>query len=187
MPKELSGTVWVSRFPDGGDVEKLATPFKAGCKAFITALEAAGAIVAVASTRRPAERAYLMHYAWRIHKRTLNPQNVPPMNGVEIDWVHRRGDGSIELTASRAAAIAMVDKYGIAFQPSLTSNHVRGLAIDMRITWKGKLRVARKDGTLVEIADAPRTGGNGSLHKVGKSYGVIKLVSDPPHWSYDGH
>jgi hypothetical protein len=25
------------------------------------------------------------------------------------------------------------------------------------------------------------------LHALGATYGVIKLVSDPPHWSDDGH
>jgi hypothetical protein len=28
---------------------------------------------------------------------------------------------------------------------------------------------------------------NPVLHKIGASYGVIKLLSDPPHWSSDGH
>lgn len=26
-----------------------------------------------------------------------------------------------------------------------------------------------------------------SLHAVGATYGVYKLLSDPPHWSDDGH
>jgi len=34
----------------------------------------------------------------------------------------------------------------------------------------------------------PRTGaGNTALHGVGAGYGVHKIVSDPPHWSDDGH
>lgn len=186
MAKELSGVIWVGRFPDGGDVERLAPPFKASCMAFIAALRAAGVTVTVASTRRPRERAYLMHYAWRIHKRTLNPENVPAMKGVDIEWVHRKPDGSIDVKASRLAASAMVGKYGIAFQPALTSNHVEGLAIDMRTTWSGVLKIERKDGIVVEIASMPRTGANTALHRVGKTYGVIKLPKAPPHWSVNG-
>jgi hypothetical protein len=40
---------------------------------------------------------------------------------------------------------------------------------------------------MITVTSAPRNGGNASLQQVGQSYGVIKLVSDPPHWSTDGH
>jgi hypothetical protein len=38
----------------------------------------------------------------------------------------------------------------------------------------------------VDITSSPRTGQNGELHAVGQTYNVVKLVSDPPHWSADG-
>ena len=34
---------------------------------------------------------------------------------------------------------------------------------------------------------SPRSGANKQLQAVGAGYGVIKLKSDPPHWSSDGH
>jgi hypothetical protein len=37
------------------------------------------------------------------------------------------------------------------------------------------------------IASGPRDGSNPELIKVGATFGVMKLVSDPPHWSDDGH
>jgi hypothetical protein len=61
----------------------------------IAAMRAAGATVTVSSTRRPAQRAYLMYCSWRIFKQMLNPQNAPAETGVDIDWVHRK------LTAAR--------------------------------------------------------------------------------------
>jgi len=186
MAKELSGVVWVSRFPDAKTTNELAGTFRSGCQAFIAAMEAGGAHVEVSSTRRPKERAHLMHYAWRIHKKTLNPQNVPSMAGVDIDWVHRRADGSINLTASRAAATAMVNAYDIAFQPALKSLHIDGKAIDMTISWSGSLSVADKSGKAVKIASTPRNGMNSDLRKVGASYGVKKHPSDRPHWSTTG-
>jgi hypothetical protein len=80
----------------------------------------------------------------------------------------------------------MVANYGIAFQPALTSRHTAGRAIDMTINWEGDLEINKKDGTTVIITTSPRNGNNPELHAVGASYGVFKLVSDPPHWSDDG-
>lgn len=42
-------------------------------------------------------------------------------------------------------------------------------------------------GSAITITTTPRTGMNPALHAVGQTYGVIKLVADPPHWSDDGH
>jgi|SRR3954454_20120564 len=185
--KELSGAQWVARFPDGGATSQLAKDFRPGCEAFIAAMKAAGAGVAVSSTRRPVERAWLMHHSWRVHKQTLNPDKVPAKAGIDIDWVHRKADGTMDLTASRKAATAMVEGYDIAFQPALKSRHTEGRAIDMTISWSGKLNIKDKSGTLVAISSTPRTGFNLALRKVGKSFGVTKHASDPPHWSTDGH
>jgi len=185
--KELSGAQWVARFPDGGDTSALASDFRPGCEAFIAAITAAGARVAVSSTRRPAERAYLMHYAWRIHKQTLNPQNVPPKTGVDIQWLHRDASGGVDLKASRKAATAMVNGYGIAFQPALKSRHVEGRAIDMTISWTGKLNISNKNGVITTISSTPRNGFNADLRRVGRTFGVTKHPTDPPHWSTDGH
>jgi hypothetical protein len=127
-----------------------------------------------------------MHFAWRIFKKTINPTNVPAKAGVDIEWVHRKGDGSVDLGSSRQAATAMVERYGIAFQPSLISRHVTGQAIDMSIRWTGDLTLATKVGTATRITSTPRDGFNLKLRMVRKSYGVIKHPTDPPHWSTDG-
>jgi hypothetical protein len=185
-PKELSGAQWVARFPDGGATSALANDFRPGCEAFIAAMKAGGANVSISSTRRPVERAYLMHFSWQVHKRTLNPQNVPAKAGVNIEWVHRDAGGAIDLVASRKAATAMVNGYGIVFRPALASRHTEGRAIDMTISWTGKLNVKKKNGTLTAISSAPRSGLNTELRSVGKTYGVTKNPSDPPHWSTDG-
>lgn len=187
MAKELSGVVWVSRFPDTHSTGDLAGAFRSGCEAFIAAARAGGATVEVSSTRRPKQRAQLMHFSWRVHKQTLNPQNVPSLPGIDIEWVHRRADGSVNLAASRAAATAMVNAYDIAFQPSLTSLHVVGKAIDMTISWTGSLSIAEKSGTVRKVASTPRGGMNLGLRRVGRTYGVLKHPTDRPHWSTTGH
>lgn len=184
--KELSGVDWVKRFPDAKDPSELADGFREGCEAFIAAMKAGGVRVTVNSTRRPTERAYLMHYSWRIHKRTLNPQNVPAKPGVDIEWVHKDRSGKIDLAASRRAASDMVAAYDIAFQPSLTSRHIQGQAIDMSLRWTGDITIKNKANQNNSITGAPRDGFNVALRKVGKSYGVVKHPSDPPHWSSDG-
>jgi len=186
MVKEFSGKKWVAKFPDAKTTASLSNDFRPGCEAFILAMRSAGATVTVTSTRRPAERAYLMHFCWRIFKQTINPQNVPAKAGVGIEWVHTKADGSIDLAASRAAAKAMVNAYGIAYPPALKSRHTEGRAIDMTIKWSGNLVITNRDNTPTTVTTTPRNGFNLALRKVGKTYGVTKNASDPPHWSTDG-
>ncbi len=83
------------------------------------------------------------------------------MAGVDIQW----DLGTPEL--SIAAAEAMVRGYGIAYPAALVSQHTRRLAIDM------------------SIVGHPLSGQ--ALWDLGKTYGIIKLVSDGPHWSNNGH
>jgi hypothetical protein len=119
-----------------------------------------------------------MHYAWLIAHGQIEPGAVPHMNGVDIIWDHPN---------AVSAAQQMVHTYGMAFVAALESNHTRGVAIDMDITWSGTLNVKGADGNTRTIATSPRDNDNKELQAVGRSYGVIKLISDPPHWSVDGH
>jgi hypothetical protein len=183
----LSGPSWVAEFPNSKSPDKLVEPFRANAKKFLAALKDAGATVTIADTLRPPERAYLMHFAFSIAREGLNPATVPPRPGVDIQWVHPAAPGVSSTKASKDAAEKMVQAYGIAFKPALNSRHTEGKAIDMSIAWIGDLVIDKADGTSITVTSAPRTGDNSSLQQVGASYGVIKLVSDPPHWSTDGH
>jgi hypothetical protein len=183
----LSGPEWVSHFPNSRSPDSLAEPFRANTKRFLAALTSAGAIVTIADTLRPPERAYLMHFAFAIARQGLDPATVPPKSGVDIQWVHPASPGISSASASKDAAETMVLAYGIVFKPALGSRHTEGRAIDMSIAWMGDLVIAKADGTHITVTSAPRSGGNSSLQQVGASYHVIKLVSDPPHWSVDGH
>jgi hypothetical protein len=148
----------------------------------------AGVHVTISATLRPPERAYLMHYAFRIAREHLDPAQVPARTGVNIEWVHRNAQGQPDLAASQTAAEAMVRGYSIVYRPALASRHTQGLAIDMNISWSGTLVIRDRNGQEVTITSTPRTGaGNADLHRVGVTYGVHKLASDPPHWSSDGH
>ena len=183
-----SGPQWVSQFPTSDSTNTLQEPFRTNVNRFIAALTAAGAPPRDLTTFRPPQRAYLMHYSYRIANQGLDPQTVPPMAGVAIDWVHRNPNGTVNLAASRLAAQQMVQAYGIAYPPVLMSRHEEGRAIDMTISWTGTLNIVNGSGTAVTINTLPRNGAqNTSLHQVGASYGVLKLVADPPHWSTDGH
>lgn len=166
--RELSGPAWVSRYPTSRSIDDLEAGFRSKVRNFIGSIEAAGGQVSISATRRPAERAYLMHYAWKIANGTIQPSEVPAREGVNINWDH--GDAA----KSKRAAQAMVNAYGIVHQPSLTSNHIDGIAIDMTISnMKGK---TMKNGGGKSI----KINSNRGLHKVGASFGVHKLVSDPP-------
>jgi len=184
----LSGKDWVSRFPNSNRVEDLKEPFRTRAAAFVDALRKANATVSISSTYRPPERAYLMHYAYLVAKGLLDPSAAPANDGVGIDWIHRDAQGGVDLAASRHAAGEMVAAYGIVFAPSLSSRHTEGLAIDMDISWQGALPLARPGGGgPAVIQSLPHTGANQELHAFGAQYGVFKLLTDPPHWSVDGH
>jgi len=177
----LSGPEWVVKFPTSRRVDYLAEPFRTKVRDFLTALKNAAATVAIADTLRRPERAYLMHFAFAIAREHADPASVPANAAVDIQWVHPTA------RASREAAEEMVQGYGIVFKPALNSRHTEGNAIDMSIAWTGDLVIAKADGTHVTITSAPRSGNNASLQQVAVSYGVMKLVTDPPHWSSDGH
>jgi hypothetical protein len=181
-----SGSNWVAKFPTQRDTASCVSPFRERLEAFIAALHAAGATVTINATLRPPERAYLMRTAWDI-AHGVDPRDVQPRAGVDIDWVARDANGDPDLDRSRELAEQMVAAYEIAFQPSLVSLHITGQAVDMDISWAGPLQIATKDGTSHTISSLPRSGTNPDLAGVGQSYGVFKLVSDPPHWSLNGH
>ena len=190
MVKTNSGSNWVTwantHAKNSDKIDDLAEPFRSNVKAFIQALEDAGASVSVSATRRAAKRAYLFHWSWKIALGKVKPSAAKPMAGVDIEWDH--GD----LKASKAGANEMVRGFGLAIPPdsnvapSLTSNHITGNAIDMNIVWTGNIQVAKKDGKLVKVAYMTNPNVNGQLHAVGASYKVFKHTSDKPHWSYNG-
>jgi len=186
QPCEPSGVAWVARFPTSISTDDLTPAFRDKVNRFIAALKATGASVKISATYRPRERAFLMHYAYRIARENLDPGTAPAMEGVNICWVHRDTRGNIDLVASKQAAEQMVVAYNIAYSPALNSRHTERRAIDMTLAWQGDLNIVDANGKVVSIKSEPRNGDNAELHQVGATYGAIKLVSDPPHWSDDG-
>jgi hypothetical protein len=198
----FSGLDWVKRYQMSTSTDDLAETFRPKVNKFIAALQAAGAIVSISSTYRPVERSYLMHYAWQIDKNNLDPRKVPGYPGVDICWVHRKADGDFDLNASRAAAQEMTghsgynlahdaawdDKWSNPAHDMQYSTHNLDTGIDMTITWTGDLTITDGNGTQITINSTPRNGNdNADLHSVGATYGVLKLATDPPHWSNTGH
>ncbi len=181
--KKLSGASWVSEFLDSKATSALTAVFGKAVDKFIAAMKAGGATVSIETTHRPAERAHLMHYAWRVSRKEIAASDVPAKTGVDIEWVHPTDEQSVQ------AAKDMVAGYKIVAKPSLTSRHTEKLAIDMTISWSGTLSIEQVDGTTISIATTPRTGENADLIGVGAGYGVVKATfsGDPPHWSSDGH
>ncbi len=183
----LSGPSWVAQFPTSKSVSDLVEPFQTNVKNFLQALDDAGADVSIAATFRPPQRAFLMNVSFLIAKGLLNPADAPANPDIDIQWLHTDAAGDPDPAASSQAAEQMVAGYGIVFAPALQSRHTQGLAVDMDITWSGDLAIADATGATVIVAGMPSDGGNTTLHTVGATYGVIKLITDPPHWSSDGH
>lgn len=182
-----SGSNWVARYPTSTRISDLAPAFANSVSSFVGALRDAGATVRIGATLRPPQRAYLMHWSWRVANEGYDPRRVPPQDAVDIIWDHTDARGEYDELASRHAARDMVNGYEIAFRPSLASRHTEGRAIDMTINWAGALSVRDAASKVVAITSTPRSGENSALQTVGASYGVVKLASDPPHWSDDGH
>lgn len=182
---QLSGAAWwhanQAKFPNSAKLADLNPPFRDRATKFVNALVAAGARVSVTSTLRHPIRAYLMHYCWTVANGIDAPGAVPPKPGCAIDWDHGN------LAQSRAAAREMVDLFGMAHVAALQGRHIDGHAVDMNVDWSGTLSIADASGQMHALG-APRSGEtNSGLHAVGATYGVIKLVTDKPHWSIDGH
>jgi hypothetical protein len=178
---EFSGPQWCTRFPGSKSIDDLDPVWRGRLGAFLSALQKGGASIDISATLRPPERAYLMHWCWMITNLSQAPAAVLPMPGVAIDWTHG-GDSR----AARTAAAAMVQAYELEFLPSLTSRHTVGRAVDMTISWKDRLVVRDFDGDVHYILTRPFDGTNPELIKLGATFGVIKLISDRPHWSDDG-
>jgi hypothetical protein len=180
----LSGAAWwhanQARFGNSHKTADLVPGFREDVERFIAAMRAGGANIQISSTRRNKVRAYLMHFSWRIAKGEIAASNVPPEPGCQIIWDHGN------TAKSRAAAQEMKDLFNIAFKPSLTSNHIAGKAIDMTISWNGTLNMVDGQGRAVAVPPPSPGSLNAKLHRIGASYNVLKLLSDPPHWSTNG-
>src|SRR5436305_3301038 len=184
----LSGPPWCIRFPTSREIGDLVSPFREGVARFVEALRANGATVSIAATLRPKERAFLMHWSWRIARKTEFPTADPFSLG--IIWDHGDEQRSV------AAARAMVERFGIApslkVPPALTSRHVEGKAIDMTITRLPPVLVFEHQGETVrvEIPGPPNGADNQELHRAAKKFfAVVKAnpgIKDPPPWSTDG-
>ena len=181
LRQRLVGPLWVEFKRASTSLEDLSFPFRNSAKAFAKAILDSGATIEIANTLRPPERVHMMHYAFRVAREGLAPQNVPPFSGIEVDWVHYTP------TLSVKAAQELVDAYDIAYKPSLMSNHTIGRAVDWSVEWKKPIQIKDIDGNLVTI-DQPRNGfDNEDLWAIGEGYGVYKLPPDAPHWSFDGY
>jgi peptidoglycan hydrolase-like protein with peptidoglycan-binding domain len=177
----LSGAHWINYFPTSRSLSDLTPPFRDRVLAFQKALVAAGAQTIISATYRPAERAYLMHYAASIDRNEIDPADVPPLAGVPIVWGHYTD----AITNQEIAA--MVDAYGIGGNPvALQSRHTQRNAIDWNVTWKGTISVKDSAGKVIAIGPPNDSSRNQILFNIGASYGVYKLDGDPPHWSTDG-
>jgi hypothetical protein len=179
---EPAGAQWCARFPASRSLDDLVPDFGDKVRAFLSQLSHAGASVSIADTWRPPQRAYLMHWCCMIGGSGQDPHAVPPLAGVGIDW-----SCGNSVPAARNAARAMMAGYQIQFPAALESRHTQRRAIDMTIGWNGTLTIRDFDGVSHAITSGPRNGSNPDLIRVGASFGVIKLASDPPHWSDDGH
>jgi len=156
MPKTKSGIFWVTwanaHAKNSTSVEDLVEPFKANVKAFIKALQDAGAKVDVGTTTRSDKRAYLFHWCWKIGLGKAKASDATAMAGVDIEWDH--GDAE----KSKKGAKEMIDGFGLAVPsastnpPALNTNHTPGKAIDMDITWTGTIKIKKKDGTAESVA-----------------------------------
>ena len=155
------GKDWCSKFPTSTSISDLIEPFRSNVLEFISELESKGAKILISTTYRPPERAYLMHYCCMIAQSKQAPDCITPMEGVDINWDCNNPTLTISLCKD------MMSGYGIEYPAALISRHTQRRAIDMTISG---FNLSKQD-----------------LWGMGKGFGVIKLTTDDPHWSDDGH
>lgn len=185
---ELSGVHWRSKADSLGwvnstDLGDLDSSWGSKAKTFIDGLEDSGARVTINAGLRHEKRAMLMHYAWKVAHGQLSPEAATTAcqaGGININWDH----GSLE--ASQAAAQSLVGAFGLVACASLTSNHIKGLALDL---------------TIENVPDSVTIGGQtfqtdqgaggqcdeDKVDHIGEEFGVIWYGSgDWVHWSKTG-
>jgi hypothetical protein len=187
MDDELSGEKWGRKFPGSTKTKDLSGNFRLAVEDFLSAMKEAGIRVAINATYRPPQRSYLMHYAWRIARKQLDPKHIPKISGVNIEWDHGEIDASVK---AAKAMLIVLQINNLPIKPALRSQHNSGLAIDMDVEWSGTVEVKDASGNMVKIATLPRTGINRQLIAIAATYGVKKYSgpgSDRPHWSNNGY
>lgn len=186
VAKELSGALWARKFKGSSATSDLRGTFRHAVDDFISAMREAGIRVVINATYRPIKRSYLMHWSWRIGKGKVKAEDVPALEGVDIEWSHSTTAESTKAAKELMSALGIST---LGTRPALRSQHNSGLAIDMSISWGGVVTIKDASGKAVIIRTLPRTGMNRELAKVGQSYGVRKYSgsgTDVPHWSNNG-
>lgn len=178
-----SGMAWVGRYPISKLEEDLNSDFDSDVRKFTTLLQKAGARVEFVSTLLPPERAYLMHWAWRIAKEGFDPQAVPDMKDVNIQWWH--GD----YKASLDAAWEMVHGFKISEQkepPPLVDDYTEGNVVALRIRWSGKLVLYKDQPNEQIIERGPTDTTNPALIPLADKHHLFYHLtvpdSDEVHW-----
>jgi hypothetical protein len=187
---------WNRQIPeDTSGVAGLDKDFGPKVTAFKAAMEAAGISVHVVGAKRSKARAYLMRCAYLIYKSHGKYADVKgeldkKPDGVHIDWEEIRKTAVDEQGFKDFAALLSGKlKIGLDFSqaPSLNSNHIHGLAVDMVVEgWDGKI-VEAVDPHGVKTSVPVKTFKD--LQKVGDSYGVHHFPKngEPNHWSINAH
>jgi hypothetical protein len=186
-----SGIFWVSwanaHATSSKSIDDLVEPFRSNADSFVKALTAAGAKVDISVTKRSDKRAYLFHWCWLIGLGKKKALDAPPKAGVPIDWNHGDDAKSVKGAKEMITGFHLAVPPASTNAPALSSNHITGQAIDMTITWAGTISIAKPDGTTEAVPYMANVNANTKLHAIGALYGVKKLVTDAPHWSYNGH
>lgn len=198
-----SGQDWWEDFHPPMDIAWLEPAFQQNVSRFVLALADQSIIPNVISVYRPPERAYLMHYCFKIAT-GLAPEKIDERpDTVAISWKHYRADGTYDPVASIAAAKELAVRFGIydpdpvngrknPSPPAYPSNHSTGIAVDIKFTWTGEKTVPRGDGpgTLTIRPQDLTKGVNDpariDLSLLGKTYGVIRTNHKSNHWSTTG-
>jgi hypothetical protein len=186
--RELSSKKWCAQFPGSASIDSLNAKFRSKASGFIDALKSAGVSVRINAALRPNERSYLMHSAFNIAKGAIDPDKVQPYANVNIDWVHRKESGDIDLQASKKAAQEMCAGYGInpfssrqkVARPE-TSRHNFGAAVDLNISNFAGKKVKDAAGDEIEVKSFK------DLTAIGATYGVNYYSGENMHWSDTGH
>lgn len=178
--EQMSGADWLERnggrFLDSRDVGDLRPAFAANVAALLRALERAGAFVRIEATLRSARRAWLIASAGTIARSGASARDVPSDPEIGIIWNH--GEDGL----SQDAAEAMVAVFGEAKAAPAGSPQLLGLAVEMDVRWFGTIGVRDAHGGQVRLDRPQNAVDHAALHRLARSYGVVKAPGDPLLW-----
>jgi hypothetical protein len=196
-------------FKNSNDVNDLDSSFKSKYEDLKQCFEANDMTVSATAGLRHPLRSLVFNYAIKVRDAAdeniiYEANAVSKKYGVPIDWIHKKDDGSIDLSKSKSQANIVCQAFGLGSAAArgikdfggTISNHNSGKAVDAQvtfgfseakeITYNGKTFTVNP--VTENLTNIPNINNSG-LTLLGKEASGLQrnINNDPVHWSITGN